>query len=263
MSALPWVFDSCIDGGWWVVGLWVVVFVGTGAGGPWCVAPLQVYETVLTSDAVHHCYELLGTDLPEMMDEAQKAQCEESKRKKARASTSKHRKAKGDSDAAAAAAAEGAIVAVDPLPPAEPAVHGVLVAVEPLPPADTIELVPLPPPPAEPAVDGGVLVAVERATPGLPAPLRPSVGDQYSLEEAKLMIPSCVGCQIQINRGAGWTIRYKGRVSFGPQSRTHNWGERTGLTSSQALGCVLQWVWDLHHEACGDHAPFSISDMLP
>lgn len=97
----------------------------------------------------------------------------------------------------------------------------------------------------EPLVDA--LVAVEQ-------PSR----DEYTLAEARLLLPMAVGCTICIAEGNRWQGRYRSRPSQ-PRSHTETWGG--AVSQADALRRVLVWLWAVHTDECGgDPCPFDLQD---
>ena len=83
----------------------------------------------------------------------------------------------------------------------------------------------------------------------------------HTLEEAKLFLPATTGVSIQLNRGQGWTGKYKNRSTPGKLSHTCHWSGKKGLSQSQALGEVLVWIWELHVAEGGQPPDFDVWSM--
>ena len=125
------------------------------------------------------------------------------------------------------------------------------------------------PPPAQPipALDGddmaliGLLPAPQRPAADVAVrtrrPLRPIVGEAFTVEEAGACIPSAPGCFIHIHLERAWKVKYLSKPEQ-PRSRTHTWG--SDLTHRECLMSCLRWVWDVHTRLIGEACPFDLGD---
>ena len=89
-------------------------------------------------------------------------------------------------------------------------------------------------------------------------PLRPIVGEEFTVGQAKAWLPPAQGCSVAIHTQRAWMVKYLGRRTPGPRSHTITW--RPPITHRAALLRCLQWAWQRHEECDGASCPWDLSE---
>ena len=215
-----------------------------------------VFATVLSTEAANACcYEIMAEDMTEIVSAAKKAEDRQEKRRNAASSSSQRvKKAKADSKQKDEERIDDEML----VPAAVPVVEQAPAASSSSAASSSTAVVPA----SEEPSTAIVPVEVRAPAAGLRPVLRPHDGINYTLEEAKLLLPTGVGVSMQLNRGQGFTVKHLRRSTPGKKSHTCHWGGKHGYSQAGALHNVLTWIWQLHVAEGNSPPEFDLAGLL-
>jgi hypothetical protein len=85
---------------------------------------------------------------------------------------------------------------------------------------------------------------------------------EYSAADARVLLPSAMGCTISINKNERWQVKYDGRLAP-PRSWSQCWqNDVNGMSYMDVLRRAIAWAWLCHQETHpGSDCPFDLTGV--